>query len=522
MSLLVRLSTDPGALLVRDTDDPLALAVTESTSPLALRVQESTSPLAQRVRGLFSPSQLPGLAAWYDAADSSTVLTQVGGATNFVAASSQFLECPHNASLQMGDIDFTISMWVNDDTIAASNYEYYLSKGNPNAVGGEYAILGGLGTGSGPTGFRVRDAANTAISAAVTSPTCSVQQGSGQWSHLVAWHDSIANTLNIQLNGGTISTQSLSSGVFAGTGPFRVAAGPSGNFSNSAIDELCIFKRVLTADERTFLFNSGAGRTYAEAPDSLKTNLVSWWSMNAPATGDWLDQHGTNHLTPSASRPTATTGVTFNVAQDGQTVRRWLDKSGNNRHLNQADLVNQMRFVASGQNGRGMLDTNSAVGPFMETAAFTALALPLTIYLLASRGTTANSTLFGQDTSTTRFRFEGGSPESFFVLANGATLNLQPPSSAAWVNLRGMHLGIFNGASSRFEMRMPSYQNFATGNTGTNTPTKFQIGGFTGGFTRCEFLEALVYQAAHTTAESQRVAQYFANRWALSHVATAP
>jgi hypothetical protein len=78
MSLLVRLSTDPGALLVRDTDDPLALAVTESTSPLALRVQESTSPLAQRVRGLFSPSQLPGLAAWYDAADSSTVLTTVG------------------------------------------------------------------------------------------------------------------------------------------------------------------------------------------------------------------------------------------------------------------------------------------------------------------------------------------------------------------------------------------------------------------------------------------------------------
>jgi hypothetical protein len=78
MSLLVRLSTDPGALLVRDTDDPFALAVTESTSPLALRVQESTSPLAQRVRGLFSPSQLPGLAAWYDAADSSTVLTTVG------------------------------------------------------------------------------------------------------------------------------------------------------------------------------------------------------------------------------------------------------------------------------------------------------------------------------------------------------------------------------------------------------------------------------------------------------------
>jgi hypothetical protein len=77
MSLLVRTSTDAGALLVQDTDDPLALAVTESTSALALRVRESTSPLAMRVRGLFSPASLPGLAAWYDASDSSTVLTTV-------------------------------------------------------------------------------------------------------------------------------------------------------------------------------------------------------------------------------------------------------------------------------------------------------------------------------------------------------------------------------------------------------------------------------------------------------------
>jgi hypothetical protein len=77
MSLLVRTSTDAGALLVRDTDDPLALAVTESTSALALRVRESTSPLAMRVRGLFSPASLPGLAAWYDASDAATVLTTV-------------------------------------------------------------------------------------------------------------------------------------------------------------------------------------------------------------------------------------------------------------------------------------------------------------------------------------------------------------------------------------------------------------------------------------------------------------
>jgi hypothetical protein len=78
MSFLVQTSTLPGALEVVDTDDPRALRVTESTLPGALRVRQSTLPGAMRVRGLFSPSQLPGLAAWYDAADSSTVLTTVG------------------------------------------------------------------------------------------------------------------------------------------------------------------------------------------------------------------------------------------------------------------------------------------------------------------------------------------------------------------------------------------------------------------------------------------------------------
>jgi hypothetical protein len=63
MSLLVRTSTDAGALLVRDTDDPLALAVTESTSALALRVRESTSPLAMRVRGLIDPDAAAFIAA---------------------------------------------------------------------------------------------------------------------------------------------------------------------------------------------------------------------------------------------------------------------------------------------------------------------------------------------------------------------------------------------------------------------------------------------------------------------------
>jgi hypothetical protein len=78
MSLLVRTSTDAGALLVRDTDDPLALSVTESTSALALRVRESTDPLAMRVRGLIDPDAAAFISA-SGATDTASINTFVKG-----------------------------------------------------------------------------------------------------------------------------------------------------------------------------------------------------------------------------------------------------------------------------------------------------------------------------------------------------------------------------------------------------------------------------------------------------------
>jgi hypothetical protein len=51
----------------------------------------------------FIPSDLPGLAAWYSA--DFGVLTQVGGATNFVAASSQFLSRASNSDLQANGLN---------------------------------------------------------------------------------------------------------------------------------------------------------------------------------------------------------------------------------------------------------------------------------------------------------------------------------------------------------------------------------------------------------------------------------
>jgi hypothetical protein len=287
---------------------------------------------------LWSPLRLPGLAAWYDAADSSTVLTQVGGATNFVNANSQQLSVASNASLQTGDVDYTVCGWVNQ-TVAL-----------PQNVIGVWNLTGDqrqwrVNFNGSQLTFQVTESGTFA-----SARTLSITQGAG-WCFFCASHNAAANTISFSINNSAPITTSCSVGFTSLAGLFIGSTNGIAEHLDGSIDEITFHKRVLTADERTWLYNSGAGRTYAEAPDSLKTNLVSWWSMNAPATGDWLDQHGSNHLTPSASRPTATTGVTFNVAQDGQTVRRWLDKSGNGRHLDQATLANQPTFAAAFSSG---------------------------------------------------------------------------------------------------------------------------------------------------------------------------
>lgn len=61
----------------------------------------------------------------------------------------------------------------------------------------------------------------------------------------------------------------------------------------------------------------------------------------------WLDASDTSTVLNSISPDTPAT--------DGQTVRRWLDKSGNDLHANQATGVNQPLFDADGLNGNGVL-----------------------------------------------------------------------------------------------------------------------------------------------------------------------
>lgn len=103
----------------------------------------------------------------------------------------------------------------------------------------------------------------------------------GTWYFIVGWHDPNANTLNIQVNNGTPTTRSHSYGIYDGslssTRQIKIGALVGYyQYMDGLMDEVSVWKRVLTADERTWLYNNGNGRTYEDLFYTGK-NYIRWF-----------------------------------------------------------------------------------------------------------------------------------------------------------------------------------------------------------------------------------------------------
>ena len=129
-----------------------------------------------------------------------------------IEASNQYFSQPSSAATVMGDIDFTIAIWANKLVDTAGGYPGVIAKNDGSGL--EYEIY--WDAGEHPT-FYVRSYPTGATSATVGTPNA---LSLGSWHLIIAWHDSVNNTLNIQADNGTVGTAAWSSGVYAGTSEF--------------------------------------------------------------------------------------------------------------------------------------------------------------------------------------------------------------------------------------------------------------------------------------------------------------
>lgn len=184
-----------------------------------------------------------------DLTDTNTVgagTGKVSGARDFEASNNEYFTRTSSSELQTGDIDFTVQAWVNGESFG-TNFVI----GKWQSGGYEYVLYYAANF------WRWRVESFNQVLLSHTPST-------GTWYLLHVWHDSVNNQLGIALDAGTPSTTSYSGGITAtSTALYIGVSGDGGSNWDGLIDEVGFWKRVLTSDERTELYNSGSGRDYA-------------------------------------------------------------------------------------------------------------------------------------------------------------------------------------------------------------------------------------------------------------------
>lgn len=247
-----------------------------------------------------------------DLTDNNTVTSGTGKISNagdFERDNSEYLSRADNTDLSSGNIDFTWAGWVKAESNLDSNSGRYIVSKHGASGNFEY----GISHNDSATVERFQFNVSSTGSNFVTVNADSLGTPSlDTWYFVVAWHDATANTINIQVNNGTVDSTSHTTGVFDGNGTFALGsyAQTPTNFFDGMIDEMGFWKRVLTADERTELYNSGNGLAYP-FDYTLLDDIAGYWKMEEGSGTNRNDEVGSNDLTPGIL-PNAGTGIINN------------------------------------------------------------------------------------------------------------------------------------------------------------------------------------------------------------------
>lgn len=186
---------------------------------------------------------------------SSTASGIIGRAADASGVNGQ-LNHADNAIFQVGgNQDFTIQVWVNRQSSSAT-FSPFLCKGayDPNTT--EYYLAF---EGAAKPQFAVSNGSTGAT--AVWGTTLA----DNSWHHVIAWYDHNAQTINLVVDNGTVVTTSWTGGTRTTSGAVfsLFSSSTPASYYTKQIDEVCMWKRVLTSGEITSLYNSGAGLDYS-------------------------------------------------------------------------------------------------------------------------------------------------------------------------------------------------------------------------------------------------------------------
>ena len=236
----------------------------------------------------------------YNLTDNNTVLFDGGAgaagyARNFTAANDEFFNIASNSDLQTGDIDFWVAAWVYPTSLGPRDVVTKYGSGNSTR---EYLL--GFNPSSQPI-IIINDGTGD------TTLASTHVQSTNTRIFLLAWHDSVNNTLNIRVGGQSAESIAYSSGGQTTSEDFRIgkwSGSATGNKWNGNMNSVVFGKSPpsgianVIGDIYTSLYNNNKGIKASGISSSQITDwgVVSGWDLDEQS-GEAVDSIGSNNLT---------------------------------------------------------------------------------------------------------------------------------------------------------------------------------------------------------------------------------
>lgn len=191
--------------------------------------------------------------------DNNTVTSATGPdggtAASFAAASSEYLSRASSSAFDLATGNFCAAGWLyltTKSTVELDALSIVIGRDNTTATRDWRLGYSNFG-GSNAFGFSVSNGSSVAAVQTAGAST-------GQWYFVVGWRDGAS--IYLQVDGGSVASQALAITPANSSNPLQIGR-VLPFYSNGRHAFVGLWSRILTAAERTWLYNSGAGRNYA-------------------------------------------------------------------------------------------------------------------------------------------------------------------------------------------------------------------------------------------------------------------
>jgi hypothetical protein len=197
-----------------------------------------------------------------DAVSTASAAGKINNAADLERGDGDYLYIGDNASISTGDIDFTFSIWVKVESLPGGGNLYAIISQDDWSGFTDRAHLLYL---DGTSNKIIWDVFGAAGSIGQVTANNFGALTTGVWYHIVCWHDAVNNQVGIKINDGTADTVATTGAAANSAKRFILGTGDGSAAPNydGLLDECGFWKRILTAGEKTALYNGGSGLPYS-------------------------------------------------------------------------------------------------------------------------------------------------------------------------------------------------------------------------------------------------------------------